>query len=263
MRAFRWRSRAGGGRKGVLASSEQKLSFILFYLKAYPTFDVLGATFGLPRSKACEHAPRLAKALEHCLRTLGVLGVLPTRAIDSLAQMQAFFADVPVVLLDATERPYRRAHAAVDRPADYAGKKRPTRKNTLIADPARYIHYLGPTTCGATHDYQMLKNELDVNLGLLGLFALLADLGYLGLVRDCDVATESLPHRKPRRSKKTPATALTDAQRADNRAHARRRVKVKHAICGAKRLGCVTQVYRNKSLAFNDRVMALACGIWN
>ena len=56
--------------------------FILFYLKTYPTFDVLGATFGLPRSKAYEHAHRLAKALECCLRTLGVL---PTRAIDSPA----------------------------------------------------------------------------------------------------------------------------------------------------------------------------------
>ena len=113
--------RSGGGCKGVLASPEQKLLFILFYLKTYPTFDVLGATFGLPRSKACEHTHRLAKALERCLRTLGVL---PARAIDSLAQMQAVFADVPVLLLDATERPYRRAHAAVDRPADYSGKKK-------------------------------------------------------------------------------------------------------------------------------------------
>ena len=104
--------------------------------------------------------------------------MLPVRAIDSLAQMQAVFVDVTVLLLDATERPYRRARAAVDRPADYSGKKRPTRKNTLIADPLRYIHYLGPTVNGTTHDYQMLKKEFDVNLGLLDLFQVLADLGY-------------------------------------------------------------------------------------
>ncbi|GAA3938423.1 hypothetical protein GCM10022406_23230 [Hymenobacter algoricola] len=109
----------------------------------------------------------------------------------------------------------------------------------------------------------MLKNELDVNLGLLDLFTLLADLGYLGVVRDYDVPAKSLPHRKPRRSKNNPLTVLAEAQRADNCIHARRRVKVEHAISGAKRLGCVTQAYRNKSLAFNDRVMALACGIWN
>ena len=61
--------RAGGGRKGVLASPKQKLLFILYYLKAYPTSDELAATFGLSRSKACEHAHRLARALERTLRT--------------------------------------------------------------------------------------------------------------------------------------------------------------------------------------------------
>jgi hypothetical protein len=118
---FSRQRRVGAGRKGVLDSPEQKLFFLLYYLKAYPTFDVLAATFGLPRSKACEHAHRLAKALERALRTLGVL---PARAIDSLAQMQQVFANVPVLLLDATERPYRRAQAAPDRAADYSGKKK-------------------------------------------------------------------------------------------------------------------------------------------
>ena len=113
--------KAGGGRKGVLASPQQKLLFILYYLKTYPTFDVLAATFGLPRSKACEHAHHLAKALERTLRTLNVL---PARAIDSLAQMQAVFADVPVLLLDATERPHHRPQALVDQKADYSGKKK-------------------------------------------------------------------------------------------------------------------------------------------
>jgi len=43
---------------------------------------VLAATFGLPRSKACEHAHRLAQTLE---RTLRKPGVLPARAIGLLA----------------------------------------------------------------------------------------------------------------------------------------------------------------------------------
>lgn len=109
----------------------------------------------------------------------------------------------------------------------------------------------------------MLKNEFDVNLGLLDLFDLLADLGYLGLVPDYDLPAHSLPHRKPRRSTKRPAAALTHTQRIQNAAHARRRVRVEHAISGAKRLGCVAQTCRNKSPTFNDRLLALACGIWN
>jgi len=90
----------------------------------------------------------------------------------------------------------------VDRKTDYSGKKRLTRKNTLIADPSRYIHYLGPATSGFTHDFQLLRNGFDANPGLLDLFALLADLGYLGLVKHDDVPAGSRPHRKPRRSKK-------------------------------------------------------------
>lgn len=43
--------RVGGGRKGLLAGSEQKLLFLLVYLKTYPTFAVLGATFGLSLRK--------------------------------------------------------------------------------------------------------------------------------------------------------------------------------------------------------------------
>ena len=39
---------------------------------------------------------------------------------------------------------------------------------------------------------------------------------YLGLVRGYDMAPQSLPHRKPRRSKKVPSTALIDTQRTEN-----------------------------------------------
>jgi hypothetical protein len=77
--------KAGAGRKGVLASTEAKLFFILYYLKVYPTFDVLATNFGLSRSKACENVHKLALALE---LTLQSLGVLPVREITSLEQMQ-------------------------------------------------------------------------------------------------------------------------------------------------------------------------------
>ena len=76
--------------------------------------------FSLPRANACEHTHSLAKTLECCLCTLGML---PTRAIDSLATMQALFAHVPALLLDATEYRCRRLQAVVDRPAEYSGKK--------------------------------------------------------------------------------------------------------------------------------------------
>src|SRR2546421_2183116 len=42
---------AGGGRKGVLHAPEQKLLFLLVYLKTYPLQAVLGELFGLSRSR--------------------------------------------------------------------------------------------------------------------------------------------------------------------------------------------------------------------
>ena len=94
-------------------------------------------------------------------------------------------------------------------------------------------------------------------------FDMLADLGYVGVVKGYDLPAEGLPHRKSRRSKKHPTTCLTADQRAHKKAHARRRVKVEHVISGAKRLGAVMQAYRNKTTSFLDRLMAVACGIWN
>ncbi len=49
----------GGGRKGNLKSSTEKLFFILFYFKCYPTFDVLGLLFNLNRSTACRNVQKL------------------------------------------------------------------------------------------------------------------------------------------------------------------------------------------------------------
>jgi hypothetical protein len=51
----RRKRRPGGGRKGALVTAENKLFFILYYLKNYPTFDVLAFTFEISLSKAQEN----------------------------------------------------------------------------------------------------------------------------------------------------------------------------------------------------------------
>ena len=57
----------GGGKKGQLRTMRDKVVFLLYYLKVYPTFDVLGAQFGLSRSKACENVHKLAPILHQIL----------------------------------------------------------------------------------------------------------------------------------------------------------------------------------------------------
>ena len=54
----------GGGRKPRLATVEDKLTYILFYFKCYPTFDLAGLLFDLDRSQANRWMHRLQLVLE-------------------------------------------------------------------------------------------------------------------------------------------------------------------------------------------------------
>ena len=54
----------GSGRKSALGLPENQLLFILFYLKNYPTYDVLAFTFNLSRGGAFESVQRLLPILK-------------------------------------------------------------------------------------------------------------------------------------------------------------------------------------------------------
>ncbi|MBE9114186.1 transposase family protein [Nodosilinea sp. LEGE 07298] len=54
----------GGGRKSRLHRPQDKLFYILFYFKCYPTFDVAGVLFNIDRSQACTWMHRLQPILE-------------------------------------------------------------------------------------------------------------------------------------------------------------------------------------------------------
>ncbi len=69
----------GGGRKARLLSTQDKLFFILFYFKCYPTFDLAGIIFDMHRSQAHEWMHRLQLILE---QTLSEKMVLPERKLE-------------------------------------------------------------------------------------------------------------------------------------------------------------------------------------
>ena len=71
----------GGGRKARLLTNQDKLFFILFYFKCYPTFDVAGLLFDMHRSQAHEWMHRLQPILE---AALGQKMALPERHLDSI-----------------------------------------------------------------------------------------------------------------------------------------------------------------------------------
>ncbi len=63
----------GGGRKSALGSPEHQLLFILFYLKNYPTYDVLAFTFNSSLGCAFESVQRLLPILKQTQKNLKVL----------------------------------------------------------------------------------------------------------------------------------------------------------------------------------------------
>jgi hypothetical protein len=244
--------RVGGGRKPRLASVEDKLLYILFYFKCYPTFDLAGLLFDLDRSQANRWMHRLQPVLE---AALGQRLALPKRKLRSLEEFVEAFPAVERVILDATERPIQRAKDQEQQREDYSGKKkRHTRSHLALVDPERKIGVLSRAYAGRHNDKGILNQEGWAEW-IPDEVPIQADLGFLGLQNE--VVNVELPHKKPRGGQ------LSDEQKADNRTFAGERVVCEHAFAGLKRYGIAHQVYRNRKEGFDDRSMVTAAGLWN
>jgi hypothetical protein len=113
-----------GGPKGNLDSLEKKLFFLLFYLKTYPTFDVLGFHFGLSSGHAHNHVENLMPVL---LRSLSDLGVLPARSPGTPEEFLQLVEKYGDILIDGMECPCVRPQDEELQKARFSGKKNATR----------------------------------------------------------------------------------------------------------------------------------------
>lgn len=110
----------GGGAKGKLPSISDKLLFVLYYYKTYPTFDVLGTQFDMARSKANKNLHKLSPILH---TTLVRLGMMPHREFKTPEALKAALRGIDQIIIDATERAYRRSQDDAKQRAHYSGKK--------------------------------------------------------------------------------------------------------------------------------------------
>lgn len=114
----------GGGRKGALPTHEIKLLFVLYYLKAYPTFDVLADRFGFSTSRANQHLHKLMPILQESLIELEVMPVRTFEDPESLKQHLKKLGGIETLLIDVTEREHFRYENGDKRDALYSGKKK-------------------------------------------------------------------------------------------------------------------------------------------
>lgn len=114
----------GGGCKGKLPTMADKLLFLLYYYKTYPTFDVLGAQFDMVRSKANENLHKLSPIL---YQTLVYLEVMPRREFRSPEELKTILQGVDHLIVDATERACCRPTEEAKQREHYSGKKKAIR----------------------------------------------------------------------------------------------------------------------------------------
>jgi hypothetical protein len=242
----------GGGQKGILKTTEEKLFFILFYLKTYPTFDVLAFFSGKSRGRTCEASHFFLRVLE---KALGRKIVLPERKINSVEEFLQKFPEAKDVFLDGVERRIQRSSNPRSQKKTYSGKKKAhTRKNIVITNEKKRILVLSPTKSGRRHDkkiadkYMMVEHiPEEVCIG--------ADSGFQGIQK---IHTNSwLPQKG---TKKNP---LTIQQKQENTILSHFRVCVEHAIGGMKRFRAFSEVFRNRLGWISDLVPYLSAGLWN
>lgn len=120
---------SGGGAKHTLKTGLEKLFFILFYLKASPTYDVIAGMFGVDCSQVCRWVQELVPVLTP---TLGHEAVLPLRKIGSYDEFITNLPEIEEVYIDGTERPTQRPCDFEVQKEHYSGKKkRHTHKNIV------------------------------------------------------------------------------------------------------------------------------------
>jgi len=111
----------GGGSKHTLQTAEEKLFYILFYVKVYPTFDMAGFIFNVNRSQTNRWMHTLLPLLE---KALDRRVVLPKRQIQSMDEFMKLFPDVQDIFIDATERRVQRPQNNTKQKRLYSGKKK-------------------------------------------------------------------------------------------------------------------------------------------
>ncbi len=105
----------------IFKTPSQKLFMTLFYLKSYPTFDVLGFTFNCSGKTAHDNLYKFLPILE---KTLDKLSVLPKRSFQTVEEFIAFTKAHKDLLIDATERIHHRKKDQEEQRKYYNGKKK-------------------------------------------------------------------------------------------------------------------------------------------
>ena len=114
----------GGGRSELtLVNIEDKLLFILYYVKVYPLQEILAFEFGMVQSTANEWIHMLSEVLKKALEHGGYLLERDPKQLEAVLEVEA----ESTYGIDGTERPRQRPRDPKRQQHYYSGKKKRTR----------------------------------------------------------------------------------------------------------------------------------------
>jgi DDE superfamily endonuclease/Helix-turn-helix of DDE superfamily endonuclease len=253
------RQRAVGAGPKPTLDARTRLLMALVWLRAYPTYALLGVLFALDAGNAHRNVA-------------GVLAVLDTlthfpfdrpdrdperRKVSSLAEVMDAFPDVRLVIDTKEQRCRRPGGAYATQKPYYSGKKRAhTLKTQVGVRPDGRVESVGESIPGGSrHDTTILRES--------GLLDALADGD--GAMMDKAYASTRAEH--PNRPIITPEPArrnhpLDEHQKMANRFIARYRIVVEHTLAQMNSYTVLRQVWRGRRDS-HHRVVRVVGGLVN
>lgn len=244
------RQRAFGGGDTFDLEVDDQFLLTIFWLRHYPTQEVLGYLFGVSDSTA-------KRAIDRCLPLLEAAGKdtmrMPDPGRGRRKDLSTLLKDTPAVavLIDTFEQPVQRPKRRQKR--FYSGKKkRHTLKSQVDVDEETgAIVDVADSVPGPTADIKVLKHSkrlkrLPAGVGGVG------DLAYVGMAALHPQGLGAAPRRKPR------GQPRSLADRRYNKAFSRRRIRVEHGIGRLRRFQALSHTDRHFRKGHTARVRAVA-----
>lgn len=234
-------------KNSTFPTMEDKLLFILNYMKTYPIQQTQAQLFGIQQSQANQWIhlllPLVKQALADC-------GELPARKKE---EMNLDADNAGLFVHDGTERPMNRPQDPEQQRLYYSGKqKKHTVKNNIVIDEPCKIRFLSETVEGKKNDKRLADES---GYGVPKDSVLVQDAGFQGF--HLDGVSILQPKKKPR------GGTLGYADKVRNRLISGIRVRIEHTIASVKRYRVVKDKSRNWEPAFRDLVFEICCGLHN
>lgn len=226
----------GAGRKASLKTDRQKLFFILFYYKAYPTYRLAQLLFCFDKKNILEWKKFLEGVLEKTVDYQLKLPKVKTRHLNEIIEICPKLKNC---LVDASERRINRPK--FNQEFYYSGKKKAhTIKNQIFVDPkSNRILSVSKTVEGKRHDKKLAEDD-PTYYSIPPNSTVIADSGYVGLETGSKEIKLVTPYKKPK------GEELTEFQKQNNKTISSIRVKVEHPFAWMKHYHILKHQFRGR-----------------